>query len=500
MGRHAEGWKLVWRLGTKVVQRWEAGAIAYVRFTHKETRYFLSTGEGDPSKADAACARGYSDVIQRGAPKPSKVALSREALPDVAARWLASVEGVLDPKTARTYEGYVRKHFLPSFADLSELIELGRIRSYVTTRLRVVLRTSLQKELSALRGFLTWCRDEGYLGDLPEWVALSSRQLLPAKAAGRRSGPQRAKPNELSVADVEAFIDALPEMSERSDRRRKDSTRFPIKARFVVAYETGLRPATLDEALWSDLEKRDGRIYLVIRDEMDKARWGRDVPLTARAAEALDNIASRNDGKIFGQHDYRTAIRKACVLAGISLKVAPYDFRHARATHLLDAGASLTGVAFLHGHRQVTTTNRYTAPSEKAAAAAIALMEPARPVRALPPAATPTKDASVEGEVVNSGAITDQEPPETVRRRGLEPLRELPRWNLNPPGLTEAWENKACEYFASRHDSAEISSDPHDSGSLIRNRQPLVSALPTNAGRALVRYVSGEWAPEGALS
>jgi len=46
-----------------------------------------------------------------------------------------------------------------------------------------------------------------------------------------------------------------------------------------------------------------GRAGLTISDEIDKARFGWEVPLSTEARAALDAVAPRA-GLIFGEHDY----------------------------------------------------------------------------------------------------------------------------------------------------------------------------------------------------
>ncbi len=66
---------------------------------------------------------------------------------------------------------------------------------------------------------------------------------------------------------------------------------YPVQARFEVAWQTALRPQTLDLLRAPDDYKR-GRSYLVIRDEIDKARFGRRRPLSKAARCALDSNSS----------------------------------------------------------------------------------------------------------------------------------------------------------------------------------------------------------------
>ncbi len=55
--------------------------------------------------------------------------------------------------------------------------------------------------------------------------------------------------------------------------------------------------------------------------------------------------------------------------------IAPYDLRHARATHLLDMGAGLRGTAFNMGHKKMTTLNRYINEEQEAGERAIEIAD-----------------------------------------------------------------------------------------------------------------------------
>ena len=76
---------------------------------------------------------------------------------------------------------------------------------------------------------------------------------------------------------------------------------FFVRKRFVVAWETGLRPATLNE-IGAPIDYHRGATELVLRDEIDKVRYGRKLPLTEAARAALDSITP-DVGLIFGRHD-----------------------------------------------------------------------------------------------------------------------------------------------------------------------------------------------------
>ncbi len=111
-------------------------------------------------------------------------------------------------------------------------------------------------------------------------------------------------------------------------------------------------------------------LALIITDEMDKNRFGRELPLSESARRALDSNCP-SEGIIFGSHDYRAPLRAAAKAAGIDAyraeRISPYDFRHSRLTHLGQVTSNLSGIMFLAGHRQSSTTAKYMRPQKAAA-------------------------------------------------------------------------------------------------------------------------------------
>lgn len=369
MGRHAKGWSLVWRSG-----------YASVRFTHAKARHFISTGETDPARAREQAARIYAEVVSGKRRKVSAAVRAIQPLEVLFAEWLASLEGVLDDETVKTYRRtYVPTHFVPWFKRF-DAIDEASLDAYGRQRLRVVLKKSLFKELGALRGFLRWCKQEGFIDRVPDFPE------FPRTSKGKRAGKQRAKANPLTESQVVTSIRSMPIVSRRISK--VDRRLFVVRPRFVVAYEMGFRPATLD-ALSVPEHWQQGSTTITLTDDIDKARYGRELTLTPAAAEALEQafiLGGSRPGPIFGKHDYRTYLRGAGLDEELPSRLASYDFRHARGTHLVDRGAALSGVAYQLGHTQVTTTNKYAHPTRRAGDAALEV-----------------------GGADLSGAVTDQE-------------------------------------------------------------------------------------------
>lgn len=316
----------------------------------------LSTGTKDVRRAKEEAARLYAKTIATEVSKPKQRAPGGEELERLVTQWLDEHGSTLDESTVATYLGYAEGLWIPFFGGAQRLTT-RRAEQYMRHRLTKVQAGSVRKELSALRGFVGWAAERGKLPLIP--IPGVPKRAVGTKYKKRR----RSAAIELTPGEVEAIIAHLPEWSSS-----KRVTKFPIRARFVVAYETGLRPELLG-ALSSPEHYQSGAAYINVTAELDKGRWARRVPLSERAQKELDAVCPVN-GTIFGSHDYRPHLRKA------AKKALPPDrsklfngshLRSARATHWLDEGAPITGVQFLLGHKRMETTARYVRAAERAA-------------------------------------------------------------------------------------------------------------------------------------
>ncbi len=356
MAGRSEGYRLL---------RDERTGLYTVRFRHPVSgeRVHRSTGEKDPRRAQEAAARLFAEAVTGPPPKAADKRIARQSAQgpiDVPmALWLASEEGRLDVETSRTYQIYARAHFVPFFASIDRFTA-ARGDEYMRARLRLVRVKTVRKELSALRGFLRWAVEHGVV---PEVFEIASP---PKNATGTADSKGRFKPVkvELDPLEIAAILERLPETSKHGTQR----------AYYRVLYETGLRRATL-AALRVPEDYSKGQDLLIIRDEIDKARFGREVPLSAVARAELDAVCPEA-GLIFGKHQLKETVRTTARLAGLperkAAHVSDHDFRHARITHLLETTRNLIGVAYLVGHRNATTTNRYARPNRRAALDVIA--------------------------------------------------------------------------------------------------------------------------------
>lgn len=354
MARRAQGWKLHPR-----------GAVLWVRFTHAGKRYEESTGERDAGPAATRAADIYARIVSGKRRDGARVRLSpRLPLDELAAEWLVSLTNTHSDGTRGMYEIHMRATLIPHFKTLDH-VTTRTIGDFQRARLGQVLRKTLRKELHSLRALLSWCAEQEIIDEVPSFPPLP-------KGLGTRSAKRKAKAVEVTPEQVAAFLLALPERSTGRRAKAGEARRgaFAVRAWSVIAWETALRPATIAK-LEAPRHFKRGAAHLTITPDVDKVKFGRDVPLTPGARLVLD-AACPEVGLLFGRHDARKYFKAAAKVAHMPAGFSPYDLRHGRTTELIERTGNLLGVAYLVGHKQVTTTNAYAKPTQRAAERALA--------------------------------------------------------------------------------------------------------------------------------
>ncbi len=210
--------------------------------------------------------------------------------------------------------------------------------------------TSLRRRAASIRGFYRFAFGDG---------------LIQKDVAAHLDLPRQPRllPETLTVAEVEALLEAAPDLRAR--------------ALLELLYAAGLR---VSEALGLDLEdlSMEGGFVRVI-GKGDKERL---VPVGDIALDwlgtwlregrpellALHHVEPVRGGPLFlGDRGRRLArqgafavVKTAARRAGLPEAVSPHTLRHSFATHLLEGGADLRIVQELLGHASISTTQLYT--------------------------------------------------------------------------------------------------------------------------------------------
>jgi integrase len=348
MGRPSEGFKLRTR-----------GKWRTVRFSLPgRGQVERSTGVRVDEPKDRAAARAaeiYALEIRCPRPKrervkhtDSEVASDPERFLETVGQWLETQVGLIDDRTIETHALYARAHWAPHFGSVAGITSTS-IAEYQQNRLTKVSASSVGKESGALRKFLAWLGSDLVV------------PFLPGRSTGKRVETAWKGSQEVSPEETEAILEVMVS---------------PARERYTFGYETSLRGETID-TLALGVHWHEGSVELTITDENDKARFGRSVPLSARALVVLTaqaKTAHKRGGFLFGTNRSRKLVKRAGVKVlgpERGRRLVPTDLRAARLTHLLEKNATLPGVQFLAGHKNVTTTAKYIKASARAAREAI---------------------------------------------------------------------------------------------------------------------------------
>jgi len=208
---------------------------------------------------------------------------------------------------------------------------------------------SIRRKLAAVRAFFRFLLREGHIA------------VNPARLVRTPKAPKNL-PDVITAEQANNLIDAVG--ADRFERPH------PARDRAILEflYGCGVRVSELVGLSLDDLDRHER--WLRVRG---KGRKERQVPFTAKAAEALDRYLDArcpppHERALFLNHRGRRltarGIRGIVKFYGIMVNgdptLHPHSFRHAYATHLLADGADLRAIQELLGHARLSTTQKYT--------------------------------------------------------------------------------------------------------------------------------------------
>lgn len=204
---------------------------------------------------------------------------------------------------------------------------------------------SLQRRLSACRGFYGWLQKHGRIAANPT-------------AGVRAPKATRKLPQVLDVDEAVQLVE-LPTDAPLGQRDR---------AMLELFYSSGLRLSELCTLRWRDLDLAEGMVHV-----LGKGGKYRLVPVGSHACHALADWRAQSNGDdaapVFPGRDpakpitpraIQLRMRQLAQRQGIFKRVHPHLLRHSFATHLLESSGDLRGVQELLGHADIGTTQIYT--------------------------------------------------------------------------------------------------------------------------------------------
>jgi integrase/recombinase XerC len=225
------------------------------------------------------------------------------------------------------------------------------IRGYLGYLHQKNQKSSVARKLSTLRSF---------------FKSLVKKGLISANPAEGLLTPKREKsiPVYLTVDEIFRLLDSIESDALLAARNR---------AIFETLYSCGIRVSELTGLNVFDIDASAATVRV-----FGKGGKERVIPIGRKALDAVEGyrerlraetgIGSDRNGPIFlnRQRQRLTArsvgriLKQLAVACGIATPISPHGLRHTFATHMLDAGADLRSVQELLGHRNLSTTQKYT--------------------------------------------------------------------------------------------------------------------------------------------
>ena len=174
---------------------------------------------------------------------------------------------------------------------------------------------------------------------------------------------QKTIPVYLTVDEIFRLLDSIESDGLLAARNR---------AIFETLYSCGIRVSELTGLNVFDIDASAATVRV-----FGKGGKERVVPIGRTALEAIGRYrAARTEtgigvdrhGPVFlNRHRQRLTsrsmariLKKLATACGIATPMSPHALRHTFATHMLDSGADLRSVQELLGHRNLSTTQKYT--------------------------------------------------------------------------------------------------------------------------------------------
>lgn len=231
-------------------------------------------------------------------------------------------------------------------------VSLGDLQAFLKYLHELGLQASSQARiLSGIKAFYKYMSLEGLVPENPAELLEMPRM-------------RRKLPEILHIEEISSMLTTI-DLSKPEGHRNL--------AILDVLYSCGLRVSELVDLQLSGLFFDIG--FIKVTGKGDKERL---VPIGESAQKAIHlyiegtrrhlKIAKGAENILFLSRNGRPLtrmlvfllVKNQAMLAGIHKTISPHTFRHAFATHMVEAGADLRAVQEMLGHESITTTEIYT--------------------------------------------------------------------------------------------------------------------------------------------
>ncbi len=220
-------------------------------------------------------------------------------------------------------------------------------------------RKTVNRRLSALKGFFGWASSRGFVGTDP---------------VSALHGPKSEKhlPKVIPRAEMEKLLQVHSLRAQEAATAKERAKELRDQAVLELLYATGARiqeasTLTLGNV---DLAGRQVRLFgkgskerIVPIHELSAAslkRYLQDGRAALAGPRSEDWVFLSARGNRYSEDAIRLMFKDTLIQAGLAARYTPHDMRHTFATDVLTGGADLRSVQEMLGHASLSTTQIYT--------------------------------------------------------------------------------------------------------------------------------------------
>lgn len=220
-------------------------------------------------------------------------------------------------------------------------------------------RTTINRRLSALRGFYRWLNVTG------------ATDMDPASVL---QGPKQPKslPHVIKPADMAKLLSVHGKRDAEGREREQSHVDMRNQALLEFLYACGARVSEASGLLEANVDFASGQVKVFGKGSKERIVPLHDMAVSSMRAYAIaarphilkgracDYFFVSTRGNRMGADAMRKMFKDALRSAGLDETLSPHDMRHTFATDLLDGGADLRSVQEMLGHASLSTTQIYT--------------------------------------------------------------------------------------------------------------------------------------------
>jgi len=222
-------------------------------------------------------------------------------------------------------------------------VMLTKVISELPRQLEGLSKASRERRVTTLRNLFKWLYEAGeteknFTYKLPH-IGAKSRPL----------------PKYFSFEETELYFKSLIK-----DFKNQKSERF--KKELIVSllmYSGGLRVTEASNLKTKSFNAKTAQLRITRKGEQESL-----VALPQNIAEQLNSLIEKDSVYIYGEKPllsrvvYDWVVKRS--ITHVGKKITPHSLRHSFATHLLRAGSDLRVLQELLGHKNISTTEKYT--------------------------------------------------------------------------------------------------------------------------------------------